>query len=60
MNPLTFRYSQMPPHPKLSEKDLDDIVAYFTAMKDRKNDPDAAQGSASSGGPGAPSGSATN
>jgi mono/diheme cytochrome c family protein len=41
-NPLTFRYSAMPPHPKLSDSDLDDIVAYFTAMKDRKNDPDAA------------------
>jgi mono/diheme cytochrome c family protein len=40
-NPLTFRYSQMPPHPNLSEAQLDDVVAYFTAMKDRKSDPDA-------------------
>jgi mono/diheme cytochrome c family protein len=40
-DPLTFRYSQMPPHPALSERDLDDVVAYFRAMKDRKNDPDA-------------------
>lgn len=40
-NPLTFRYSQMPPHPSLSEGDLDDLVAYFTAMKDRKHDADA-------------------
>jgi mono/diheme cytochrome c family protein len=59
-NPLTFRYSQMPPHPKLSEKDLDDIVAYFTAMKDRKNDPDAPAGSVTSAGSKALSGSATN
>ncbi len=41
-NPLTFRYSQMPPHPSLSDGDLDDIVAYFEAMKTRKHDPDAA------------------
>jgi mono/diheme cytochrome c family protein len=41
-NPLTFRYSQMPPHPSFSEGDLDDLVGYFTAMKERKDDPDAA------------------
>ncbi len=41
-NPLTFRYSQMPPHPTLSDEDLDDLVAYFTAMKGRKQDSDAA------------------
>ena len=40
-NPLTFRYSQMPPHPSLSDRDLDDLVLYFTAMKDRKQDADA-------------------
>jgi len=40
-NPLSFRYSQMPAHPNLTDGDLDDVVAYFTAMKDRKHDPDA-------------------
>jgi len=40
-NPLTFRYGAMPPHPHLSEQDLDDLIAYFTAMRDRKYDPDA-------------------
>lgn len=41
-NPLTFRYGAMPPHPHLSDADLDDLVAYFTAMRERKHDPDAA------------------
>lgn len=40
-DPRTFRYSTMPAHDKMSEADLDDVVAYFTAMKDRKFDPDA-------------------
>jgi mono/diheme cytochrome c family protein len=40
-NPLSFRYGAMPPHPHLTEQDLDDLVAYFTAMRDRKFDPDA-------------------
>lgn len=40
-NPLSFRYGAMPAHPHLSEQDLDDLVAYFTAMRDRKYDPDA-------------------
>lgn len=40
-NPLSFRYGAMPPHPHLSDGDLDDLVAYFTAMRDRKYDPDA-------------------
>jgi hypothetical protein len=29
----------MPSHPGLSDADLDALVAYFTAMKDRKHDP---------------------
>lgn len=41
-NPLTFRYGAMPAHPHLRDEDLDDLVAYFTAMKDHKRDPDAA------------------
>lgn len=41
-NPRDFRYSAMPPHPGLSDADLDALIAYFNAMKDRKNDPDAA------------------
>jgi mono/diheme cytochrome c family protein len=40
-NPLTFRYGAMPAHPHLTDGDLDDLVAYFTAMRDRKHDPDA-------------------
>lgn len=40
-DPRTFRYSTMPAHDKMSEADLDDVIAYFTAMKDRKSDPDA-------------------
>lgn len=41
-NPLTFRYSTMPPHPSFSDEDLDALVAYFTAMKDRKHDDEKA------------------
>lgn len=40
-DPRTFRYSNMPAHPDLTEADLDAILAYFDAMKDRKHDPDA-------------------
>ena len=40
-NPQTFRYGNMPPHPALSERDLDEIVAYLGAMRGRKFDPDA-------------------
>jgi mono/diheme cytochrome c family protein len=39
-NPLTFRYSTMPAHPDFSEADLDALLAYFDAMKDRKHDPE--------------------
>lgn len=38
-DPASFRYTSMPPHPALSDADLDALVAYFTAMKDRKHDP---------------------
>ena len=38
-NPLGFRYTSMPPHPTLTDADLDALVAYFSAMKDRKYDP---------------------
>jgi mono/diheme cytochrome c family protein len=38
-NPESFRYTSMPPHPSLSDADLDALIAYFTAMKDRKYDP---------------------
>jgi mono/diheme cytochrome c family protein len=38
-NPLTFRYTSMPPHPQLSDRQLDDLVAYFNAMNTLKHDP---------------------
>lgn len=41
-DPRTFRYGNMPAHPHLSEADLDALVAYFRAMRDRKHDPEAA------------------
>lgn len=40
-NPQSFRYSNMPAHEHLGTKDLDALVAYFHAMKDRKHDPGA-------------------
>ncbi|NUP04923.1 MAG: cytochrome c [Polyangiaceae bacterium] len=42
-DPLTFRYSTMPPHPKMSDQDLDDVVAYFKAMSTRKHDDERAK-----------------
>lgn len=39
-DPRTFRYSNMPSHPGLSDADLDALLAYFDAMKDRKFDPE--------------------
>ena len=39
VNPLTFRYGNMPAHSNLTKEDLDDLVAYFHAMKDQKYDP---------------------
>lgn len=38
-NPQTFRYTSMPPHPQLSDAELDGLIAYFTAMKALKYDP---------------------
>ncbi len=43
-DPTTFRYSSMPAHPAFSERDIDDLVAYFRAMKDRKHDADRLDG----------------
>ena len=44
-NPLTFRYGAMPAHLHLTDADLDDLVAYFTAMREEKFDPDAPRAS---------------
>ncbi len=41
-DPLSFRYSTMPPHPKMTDEDLDALVAYFTAMKELKHDDEKA------------------
>ena len=38
-DPASFRYTNMPPHPGLSDADLAALVAYFTVMKNRKYDP---------------------
>ena len=35
-NPLTFRYSTMPAHEKLSQSELDSLIAYFSEMKTLK------------------------
>ncbi|HSQ67746.1 MAG TPA: cytochrome c [Polyangiaceae bacterium] len=37
-NPATFRYSNMPAHPDLTDAQLDELLAYLRAMKDRKHD----------------------
>ncbi len=37
-NPASFRYGNMPAHPDLRDDDLDALVAYLRAMKDRKHD----------------------
>ena len=37
--PQSFRYTSMPPHPDLTDADLDALVAYFTHMSQRKRDP---------------------
>ena len=41
-NPLTFRYSTMPPHPNMTDAELDQVIAYFTAMKGLKHDDEKA------------------
>lgn len=38
-DPAAFRYGNMPPHPDLTDAQLDALVAYLRAMKDRKFDP---------------------
>lgn len=38
-DPRTFRYGNMPANPHLDEDDLDSLVAYLRAMKDRQDDP---------------------
>jgi hypothetical protein len=38
-DPLAFRYTSMPAHPHLSDRQLDELVAYFTAMRSLKHDP---------------------
>ena len=38
-NPEATRYTSMPAHPGLSEDDLDALIAYFSAMSQRKQDP---------------------
>ena len=35
-DPQSFRYTRMPANPQLSDRDLDDLVAYFEAMRERK------------------------
>jgi len=40
-NPQRFRYTTMPAHEHLSEEDLDALLAYFAAMRERKFDPRA-------------------
>ena len=41
-DPQSFRYTSMPSNEHLTATDLDALVAYFTAMRDRKHDPKAA------------------
>ena len=38
-NPEATRYTSMPAHPGLSDDDLDALIAYFSAMSQRKQDP---------------------
>jgi mono/diheme cytochrome c family protein len=38
-NPKVFRYSSMPPHPDLTEEDLDALVAYLRLMGQHQMDP---------------------
>lgn len=40
-NPLSLRYGNMPPHPDLTEADLDALVGYLSAMRSQKHDADA-------------------
>jgi mono/diheme cytochrome c family protein len=38
-DPAKTRYTSMPAHPNLSEADLDALIAYLSAMSQRKDDP---------------------
>jgi mono/diheme cytochrome c family protein len=38
-DPQTFRYTSMPAHDYLTDRQLDDLVAYFQAMSRQKRDP---------------------
>lgn len=38
-DPLTFRYTSMPPHRDLTDADLDALIAYLRAMSGAKRDP---------------------
>jgi len=38
-DPEATRYTSMPAHPNFSEADLDALIAYFSAMSQRKDDP---------------------
>ena len=40
-DPKSFRYTSMPSNLHLSDADLDALLAYFTAMSERKRDPGA-------------------
>ena len=42
-NPAAFRYTSMPANPHLTPAQLDGLIAYFAAMRERKHDPRAAQ-----------------
>lgn len=41
-DPLQFRYGAMPAHPHLTDRELDDLIAYFDTMKLLKHDPERA------------------
>jgi mono/diheme cytochrome c family protein len=38
-DPAAFRYTSMPANPHLTPAQLDGLIAYFTAMRERKHDP---------------------
>ena len=42
-NPATFRYSNMPAHEYLTDRELDALIAYFQVMKTQKHDPGASR-----------------
>lgn len=48
-NPQATRYTSMPPHPNLSDADLDALIAYFRAMSARKQDPRGVAGAHDTG-----------